>query len=198
MILLIDNYDSFVYNLFQYVAEITQTLNIHSDIRVIRNDAIGLRDVLEMKPSHIIISPGPSTPLEAGICLELIPQVIPHIPLLGICLGHQAIAQALGGEVIPAPEIVHGKASAIEHDQKGVFASIPQNIQVGRYHSLCVDPESLPDTLTQTAWSSNGVLQGIRHVEFPWVSGLQFHPESILTEFGTVMLRNFLHQKALV
>ncbi len=182
--LVIDNYDSFTFNLVQYLGELGE----HPE--VFRNDAISLNEIANMKPNHILISPGPCTPHEAGISVELIRRFSGQIPILGVCLGHQSIGEAFGGNVIRAPRLMHGKTSLIEHDGTGVFAELPSPFTATRYHSLVVE-EPLPDCLRRTAWTPEGELMGLAHVEHP-TFGVQFHPESILTEHGHDMLRNFL------
>ena len=185
MVLMIDNYDSFTYNLVQYLAE------IGAEVQVYRNDAITLDEIARLNPSHIVLSPGPCTPNEAGICLDLIARFAGQIPLLGVCLGHQAIAQAFGGRVVRAARLMHGKTSPIYHDGQTIFRGIPSPFTATRYHSLIVAPENLPSALTVSAWTVEGEIMGIRHREWP-VEGVQFHPESILTEYGKELLRNFL------
>lgn len=185
MILMIDNYDSFVYNLVQYLREMGREVAVH------RNDKISLDQVERMRPRHIIISPGPCTPDEAGVSLDLIRQFAGKIPILGVCLGHQAIGQAFGGRVVRAGRPMHGKTSAVSHDGRGVFAGLPRSLVVGRYHSLVVSPEGLPDCLEVTALTGSGEIMGLRHREY-YVEGVQFHPESILTGHGREMLANFL------
>jgi len=182
---MIDNYDSFTYNLVQYLAE------IGAEVQVYRNDAITLDEIARLNPSHIVLSPGPCTPNEAGICLDLIARFAGQIPLLGVCLGHQAIAQAFGGRVVRAARLMHGKTSPIYHDGQTIFRGIPSPFTATRYHSLIVAPENLPSALTVSAWTVEGEIMGIRHREWP-VEGVQFHPESILTEYGKELLRNFL------
>jgi len=184
MILVIDNYDSFTFNLVQYLGELGETP------KVFRNDKIGLNDITKMAPDSILISPGPCTPHEAGISMDVIREFSGRIPILGVCLGHQSIAAVFGGEVIRAPRLMHGKTSAIEHNGEGLFAGLPSPFTATRYHSLIV-PEPLPDCLERTAWTAEGELMGLRHREHP-TFGLQFHPESILTEHGHQMLKNFL------
>ncbi|MEW6769896.1 MAG: aminodeoxychorismate/anthranilate synthase component II [Bacillota bacterium] len=185
MVLVIDNYDSFTYNLVQYLAE------IGAEPVVFRNDAIAPAEITALGPSHIVLSPGPCTPNEAGICLELIKEFTGRIPILGVCLGHQAIGQAFGGRVVRAPRLMHGKTSPIHHDGRTVFRNLPSPFTATRYHSLVVAPEDLPDILEVSAWTAEGEIMGIRHREHP-VEGVQFHPESILTEHGRELLRNFL------
>ncbi len=187
MLLMIDNYDSFTFNLVQYLGE------LGSEVEVRRNDAVTLADIEAMAPTHIVISPGPCTPNEAGISLSLIERFAARIPILGVCLGHQAIAQAFGGRIVHAARVMHGKTSTIHHDGRGVFRALPQSFTATRYHSLIVDPPSVPDCLEVSATSSDGEgeIMGLRHREFP-VEGVQVHPESILTEHGKKLLRNFL------
>jgi anthranilate synthase/aminodeoxychorismate synthase-like glutamine amidotransferase len=188
MIVVIDNYDSFTYNLVQYLSE------LGAEIQVFRNDKISVAEVLNLCPDHIVISPGPGTPDNAGISMELIKQAYREIPILGVCLGHQSIAQALGGQVIRAPRLMHGKTSPIHHDSQGIFAGLPNPFEATRYHSLIV-AEPLPMGLIATAYSDQGELMALRHRDFP-LFGVQFHPESILTTEGKRMLSNFLEQRA--
>ena len=189
MLLVIDNYDSFTYNLVQYLGELGQ------DVRVVRNDEIAVGDIAEMAPSHIVISPGPCTPNEAGISLATIDAYAGKIPILGVCLGHQSIGQAFGGKVIRAREVMHGKTSMMTHDNRGVFAGLPNPFEATRYHSLVVERSSLPDCLeisTEVAGEgARGEIMGLRHKTLP-VEGVQFHPESFLTLVGKDLLRNFL------
>ena len=185
MLLLIDNYDSFTYNLVHYLGE------LGAESRVVRNDEITATQAFAMKPGAIVISPGPCDPNAAGICLELVATAPPELPMLGVCLGHQAIGQACGGEVVRCHEILHGKVSAITHTGTGLFKGLPQGFSVTRYHSLVVDPGSLPDCLTVTARSQSGVIMGLAHKTRP-VYGVQFHPESIASEHGHALLKNFL------
>jgi len=182
---MIDNYDSFVYNLVQYLGEIGE------DIQVFRNDKLTLAQIEDMRPDHIIISPGPCTPDEAGISLELIKYFKGKIPILGVCLGHQAIGQAFGGDIVRAPHLVHGKTSLIFHDGRGVFAGLKSPLTATRYHSLIIKQETLPDCFEISAKTDQGEIMGIRHKEY-LIEGVQFHPESILTEGGHNMLNNFL------
>ncbi len=188
MLLVIDNYDSFTYNLVQYLGELGQ------EVVVFRNNRITLHDIEAMHPRHIVISPGPCTPKEAGISVEVVQTFGPFIPILGVCLGHQAIAEAYGGEVIRAPRLMHGKTSMIVHDGHAVYERLPNPFEATRYHSLIVREETLPDDLFLTAWTEETEekeVMGIRHKRFP-VEGVQFHPESILTTVGKTLLANFL------
>ena len=192
MLLMLDNYDSFTFNLVQYLQE------LGADVRVERNDALTVDEVAELAPQGIVISPGPCTPNEAGISLALIQQLGHRIPIFGVCLGHQSIGQAYGGQVVRAGQIMHGKTSNIRHTGKGVFAGLPDRFEATRYHSLVVDTSSLPDCLEITAWTENSdgsmeAIMGLRHREHP-VEGVQFHPESILTQHGHALLRNFLER----
>jgi len=188
MMLVIDNYDSFTFNLVQYLGELGESPEVH------RNDRISLDDIAAMAPSHILISPGPCTPLEAGISVDVIRRFSGQIPILGVCLGHQSIAEAFKGSVIRAPRLMHGKTSPIEHDGSGIFTGLPSPFTATRYHSLIVD-EPLPAELRRTAWTAEGELMGLAHVSHP-TFGVQFHPESILTEHGHTMLKNFLGTRA--
>ena len=185
MILLIDNYDSFTFNLVHYLGE----LGAVCDVR--RNDAISVADAIALSPDAIVISPGPCSPNEAGICLDLVRAAAGRIPILGVCLGHQAIGQAFGGDVIRAPSPMHGKVSAVSHDGTGVFAALRNPFQATRYHSLTIDPATLPACLIANAHTQDGVIMGLRHASLP-VHGVQFHPESIASEHGHDLLRNFL------
>jgi anthranilate synthase/aminodeoxychorismate synthase-like glutamine amidotransferase len=185
MLLVIDNYDSFTYNLVQYLAELGQ------DVRVRRNDEVTVADIVRMAPEFIVISPGPCTPKEAGISLAVIDELAGKIPILGVCLGHQSIGQAFGGKVVRAKEVVHGKTSRVFHDDKGVFAGLPNPFEATRYHSLVVERQSLPDCLEVTAKTWDEEIMGLRHKTLP-VEGVQFHPESFLTVVGKDILRNFL------
>ncbi len=185
MLLMIDNYDSFTYNLVQYLGELKQ------DVAVFRNDEIDLARVAALAPSHIVISPGPCTPNEAGISVPVINEFSGKIPILGVCLGHQSIGQAFGGKIVHAKELMHGKTSMIHHNDVGVFHGLPNPFRATRYHSLVIERDSLPDCLEITAWTDDGEIMGVRHKTLP-VEGVQFHPESILTEYGHEMLANFL------
>jgi para-aminobenzoate synthetase component 2 len=185
MILVIDNYDSFTYNLVQYLGEIEQ------DIRVYRNDEITLDEIEQLQPNHILISPGPCTPNEAGISLDLIDRFKGKYPILGVCLGHQSIGQAFGGDVVRAERLMHGKTSEVFHDGKTIFAGVPSPFVANRYHSLIVKRETLPDCLEITAETAEGEIMGLRHKQY-LIEGVQFHPESIITEHGKQLLKNFL------
>lgn len=192
MLLMIDNYDSFTYNLVQYLGE------LGAAVRVERNDALTVEEVERLAPERIVISPGPCTPNEAGICVELIQKLGGKIPILGVCLGHQAIGQAYGGHVVHAGRIMHGKTSPIRHKGEGVFRNLPDGFEATRYHSLVIGKDSLPDCLEVSAWTENEdgsveEIMGVRHKTLP-VEGVQFHPESILTQHGHELLRNFLTQ----
>ncbi|AIQ61818.1 Aminodeoxychorismate/anthranilate synthase component 2 [compost metagenome] len=189
MILVIDNYDSFTYNLVQYLGELGEKVEVR------RNDEISLEDIEKMAPDHILISPGPCTPNEAGISLALIDRFKGQIPIFGVCLGHQAIGQAFGGNVIRAERLMHGKTSPIHHKGGSVFEGLESPFTATRYHSLLVERESLPDCLEITAETEEGEIMGLRHKEYP-IEGVQFHPESIITDHGHTMLRNFLKRKA--
>ncbi|HUO77753.1 MAG TPA: aminodeoxychorismate/anthranilate synthase component II [Thermodesulfovibrionales bacterium] len=185
MLLMIDNYDSFTYNLVQYLGELGE------EIRVFRNDAITIQEIRELGPERIVISPGPCTPNEAGISVEVICKFAGKIPLLGVCLGHQSIGAAFGGEIIRAPRLMHGKTSTIHHDGRTIFKGLSNPFEATRYHSLLIRRETLPQCLEITAWTDRDEIMGVRHREFI-VEGVQFHPESILTTEGKALLKNFL------
>jgi len=185
MLLMIDNYDSFTYNLVQYFGELGE------DVRVYRNDAVTLKEIAAMKPDRLVISPGPCSPKEAGISVAAIREFAGKIPLLGVCLGHQSIGYAFGGDIVHAQTMMHGKLSAIHHAGKGVFAGLPNPLTATRYHSLAIRRDTLPDCLDVTAWTDDGEIMGVRHKSLA-VEGVQFHPESIMTERGHDLLRNFL------
>jgi anthranilate synthase component 2 len=185
MLLMLDNYDSFTYNLVQYLGELGQ------DVRVFRNDEITVEEVAQLKPRHIVISPGPCTPNEAGISVPLIHEFAGKIPILGVCLGHQSIGQAFGGKIIHAKQLMHGKTSPVFHNDVGVFKGLPNPFTATRYHSLVIERESCPDCLEITAWTDDGEIMGVRHKTLA-IEGVQFHPESILTEHGHELLGNFL------
>ena len=191
-LLMVDNYDSFTYNLVQYLQ------SLGAEVKVVRNDAMTVDEIAKLAPERIVISPGPCTPNEAGVSLEIIERLGANTPILGVCLGHQSIGQAYGGHVIRAGRIMHGKTSRIRHEGKGVFAGLPDAYEATRYHSLVVERSSLPDALEVTAWTENEdgsfeEIMGLRHREYP-VEGVQFHPESILTEHGHALLKNFLER----
>lgn len=185
MLLLIDNYDSFTYNLFHYLGE------LGADVRVVRNDELSADEALALKPEGIVLSPGPCTPNEAGICLDVIKKAAGTMPILGVCLGHQAIGQVYGGSIVRAPEPMHGKLSRVHHTGKSVFRGLNNDFLATRYHSLTIDPPSMPASLEVTATSEDGVIQGVMHKSHP-VHGVQFHPESIASENGHALLNNFL------
>jgi anthranilate synthase/aminodeoxychorismate synthase-like glutamine amidotransferase len=185
MLLMLDNYDSFTYNLVQYLGELGQ------DLKVYRNDKITIAEIEALKPERIVISPGPCTPKEAGISIDVIKHFAGKIPLLGVCLGHQSMGEAFGGDVIRAPYLMHGKTSMIHHDGRTIFAGLPNPFEATRYHSLIIKRETLPSILEITAWTDDGIIMGVRHKQFK-VEGVQFHPESILTGAGKDLLKNFL------
>jgi anthranilate synthase component 2 len=188
MLLMIDNYDSFTYNLVQYFGELGEDVAVH------RNDEITLADIARLKPARIVVSPGPCTPNEAGVSVPLIKEFAGKIPILGVCLGHQSIGQAFGGKIVHARQLMHGKTSLIQHETAGVFRGLPRPFSATRYHSLVIERSSLPDCLAVTAWTDDGEIMGVRHRTLA-VEGVQFHPESILTEHGHQMLKNFLEEK---
>jgi len=185
MLLMIDNYDSFTYNLVQYFGELKQ------EVVVFRNDEVSLDEIAALQPAHIVISPGPCTPNEAGISVPLIKRFAAVTPILGVCLGHQSIGQAFGGRIVHAKRVMHGKVSVIHHGGRGVFYGLREPFEATRYHSLVIDRESLPAVLEVTAWTDDGEIMGVQHKKLP-IQGVQFHPESILTEFGHELLRNFV------
>ncbi|RMF82734.1 MAG: aminodeoxychorismate/anthranilate synthase component II [Nitrospirae bacterium] len=185
MVLIIDNYDSFTYNLVQYLGE------LGAEVEVYRNDRITVEEIRELAPSHLVISPGPCTPKEAGISVAAVRALAGEVPILGVCLGHQSIGEAFGGRVVPAKVLMHGKTSMIHHDGRGLFAGLPNPFEATRYHSLAVAREGLPPVLEVSAWTEDGEVMGLRHRELP-VVGVQFHPESILTREGKALLGNFL------
>jgi len=185
VILLLDNYDSFTYNLAQYLGELGCTLEVH------RNDRISVEEIVRRKPERIVISPGPCTPQQAGISIELIQKLSAKFPIFGVCLGHQAVGAAFGAKIVRAPKLFHGKTSEIEHDGKGIFRAVPNPLTATRYHSLIVERKSLPRELEITAETKDGIIMGMRHRKFK-VEGVQFHPESVLTESGKQILKNFL------
>jgi anthranilate synthase component 2 len=187
MLLMIDNYDSFTYNLVQYFGELGE------DVKVVRNDEMTVAEIEQLAPERIVLSPGPCTPNEAGVSLKIIEKFKGRVPLLGVCLGHQAIGQAFGGKIVHAKTLMHGKVSRIHHAGQGVFRGLPTPYDATRYHSLAIEPQSCPQELEVTAWTEDGEIMGVRHRSLP-IEGVQFHPESILTEHGHALLRNFLTQ----
>ena len=187
MLLMIDNYDSFTYNLVQYFGE------LGADVKVFRNDEISVEQIAHLQPDQIVVSPGPCSPAEAGISVAAIKEFAGKIPLLGVCLGHQSIGAAFGGQIVRAQELMHGKTSVITTTQEGVFANLPEQFTVNRYHSLAIERESCPDCLQVTAWTPDGEIMGVKHKTLA-IEGVQFHPESILTEHGHAMLKNFLER----
>lgn len=187
MLLMIDNYDSFTYNLVQYFGELGE------NVRTFRNDEITLEEINALKPDRICLSPGPCSPKEAGICVDLLQQFAGKLPILGVCLGHQAIGEAFGGKVIRAQQVMHGKTSPINHTGVGVFKDLPNPFTVIRYHSLAIERNSIPDCLEITAWTDDGEIMGVRHKDYD-IEGVQFHPESILSEHGHALLRNFVQR----
>lgn len=194
MIIVIDNYDSFTYNIVQYLGELGQELPIAAEVQVFRNDLISLEQIRQMKPDAVVISPGPGRPQDAGISLELIRELGPTLPILGVCLGHQSIGQVFGGNIISAPELMHGKTSPIHHTGVGVFQNLENPLIATRYHSLVIERETCPDILEITGWVEDGTIMGVRHRDYPHIQGVQFHPESVLTQNGKQLLRNFLER----
>ena len=194
MLLVLDNYDSFTFNLVQYLGELAAEHPIAAELRVERNDALSLEQIRELTPAAILISPGPGDPDQSGVCLEVLRELSPTIPTLGVCLGHQSIAQVYGGKVVRAKELMHGKTSPVHHSGQGVFEGLPNPLTATRYHSLIAERETLPDCLEITAWLEDGTVMGLRHRDFPHIQGVQFHPESVLTQEGHALLANFLRQ----
>lgn len=194
MILVLDNYDSFTYNLVQYLGELGTDLSVAADIKVYRNDQISLEQVKQLQPAAIVISPGPGRPEDAGISTSLIRDLGPVLPILGVCLGHQGIGQVYGGNIVSAPELMHGKTSAVYHSGVGIFYGLDNPLTATRYHSLVIEQQTCPEILEVTAWTADGTIMGVRHRNYPHVEGVQFHPESILTTSGKQLLRNFLSQ----
>lgn len=192
MIIVIDNYDSFTYNLVQYLGELGEEFAIAKDVQVYRNDQISLNQIRQLQPDGIVISPGPGRPEDAGISLQLIQDLAETTPILGVCLGHQSIGQVFGGNIVAAPVLMHGKTSEVHHNGVGVFAGLENPLTATRYHSLVIERQQLPDTLEITAWVDDGTIMGVRHRQYPHVQGVQFHPESVLTNSGKELLRNFL------
>jgi para-aminobenzoate synthetase component 2 len=194
MLLVLDNYDSFTFNLVQYLGELAAEHPLAAELRVERNDALNLEQIRALKPAAILISPGPGDPDQSGVCLEVLRELSPTTPTLGVCLGHQSIAQVFGGKVVRARELMHGKTSPVFHAGAGVFAGLPSPLTATRYHSLIAERESLPDCLEITAWLEDGTIMGLRHRDHPLIEGVQFHPESVLTQDGHRLLANFLRQ----
>ncbi|MEH2141515.1 anthranilate synthase component II [Nostoc sp.] len=194
MIIVIDNYDSFTYNLVQYLGELAAEFSVADDIKVFRNDKISIDEIRALKPEAVVISPGPGRPEDAGISLELIEQLGQELPILGVCLGHQSIGQVFGGKIISAPELMHGKTSQVSHTGVGVFRGLENPLTATRYHSLVIQRETCPDVLEITAWVEDNTIMGVRHRNYPHIQGVQFHPESVLTSSGKQLLRNFLEQ----
>ena len=184
MILLIDNYDSFTYNLYQYLCE------LGAKVKVVRNDKVSISEVKKMNPTGLVLSPGPGTPKKAGICLNILKHCQGDFPILGVCLGHQSIGEAFGGKIIRAKKLMHGKISEITHNQKGVFKDLKTPLKVTRYHSLIIDPQSLPNSLEITSQTNDGIIMGVKHKQYD-IEGIQFHPESFVSESGKEMLSNF-------
>ena len=194
MIIVIDNYDSFTYNLVQYLGELGAELPVASEVQVYRNDQISLAEIRRLQPAAVVISPGPGRPEDAGISLELIKELGPTMPILGVCLGHQSIGQVFGGKIVSAPVLMHGISSQVEHSGVGVFVGVESPMIATRYHSLVIEKQSCPEVLEVTAWVEDGTIMGVRHREYPHIEGVQFHPESILTTSGKQLLRNFLER----
>ncbi|MEG4290405.1 aminodeoxychorismate/anthranilate synthase component II [Microcoleus sp. C2C3] len=194
MIIVIDNYDSFTYNLVQYLGELGAELPVAREVQVYRNDQISLAEIRQLQPAAVVISPGPGRPEDAGISLELIKELGPTLPILGVCLGHQSIGQVFGGKIVSAPVLMHGKTSQVEHAGVGVFEGVESPMIATRYHSLVIEKQSCPEVLEITAWVEDGTIMGVRHREYPHIEGVQFHPESILTTAGKQLLRNFLER----
>jgi anthranilate synthase component 2 len=192
MILVIDNYDSFTYNLVQYLGELGAEFPVAAEIQVYRNDEITLEQVRRLKPDAIVISPGPGRPDDAGISMELIRELGPNMPILGVCLGHQSIGQVFGGNITSANVLMHGKTSQVTHSNAGVFQGLENPLTATRYHSLVIDRQTFPEVLEITAWVDDGTIMGVRHRQYPHIQGVQFHPESVLTASGKQLLRNFL------
>ncbi|MDZ7958376.1 MAG: aminodeoxychorismate/anthranilate synthase component II [Aulosira sp. DedQUE10] len=194
MIIVIDNYDSFTYNIVQYLGELAAEFPVATDIRVFRNDKISVDEIRALNPELVVISPGPGRPEDAGISLDLIEELGSSLPILGVCLGHQSIGQVFGGKIVSAPELMHGKTSQVSHTGVGVFRGLENPLTATRYHSLVIERETCPDVLEITAWVEDGTIMGVRHRNYPHIQGVQFHPESVLTSSGKQLLRNFLEQ----
>lgn len=196
MFLVLDNYDSFTFNLVQYLGELAASHPLAADLRVERNDALSVEQIRALAPEAILISPGPGDPDQSGVCPAVLEQLGPTVPILGVCLGHQCLGQVFGGRVVRAGELMHGKTSPVHHSGQGVFAGLPEPLTATRYHSLIVERASLPDCLEITAWLADGTIMGLRHRRYPHLQGVQFHPESVLTESGHDLLANFLREAA--
>ena len=194
MIIVIDNYDSFTYNLVQYLGELGADLLVAGQVQVYRNDQISLEEIRQLQPAAVVISPGPGRPEDAGISLELIRQLGSTLPIFGVCLGHQSIGQVFGGNIVSAPTLMHGKTSPVLHSGTGVFRGMESPLTATRYHSLVIERQSCPEVLEITAWVEDGTIMGVRHREYPHIEGVQFHPESVLTTSGKQLLRNFLER----
>lgn len=192
MIIVIDNYDSFTYNLVQYLGELGADLPVAAQVQVYRNDQISIEEIRQLQPAAVVISPGPGRPEDAGISLELIKELGSTMPILGVCLGHQSIGQVFGGNIVSAPTLMHGKTSPVLHAGIGVFEGVESPLTATRYHSLVIERESCPEVLEITAWVEDGTIMGVRHRQYPHIEGVQFHPESVLTTSGKQLLRNFL------
>lgn len=192
MILVIDNYDSFTYNLVQYLGELAADFPVANDIRIVRNDKMTVDEIRTLNPDAIVISPGPGRPEDAGISLDAIAQFGEKLPILGVCLGHQSIGQVFGGKIVSAPELMHGKTSQVSHKGIGIFQGLENPLTATRYHSLVIERETCPEVLEITAWVEDGTIMGVRHRNYPHIQGVQFHPESVLTSLGKELLRNFL------
>jgi anthranilate synthase component 2 len=194
LLIIIDNYDSFTYNLVQYLGELAAEFPVATDIKVFRNDKITIDEIRALQPDGVVISPGPGRPEDAGISLDVISRLGPSMPILGVCLGHQSIGQVFGGKIISAPELMHGKTSPIYHTGVGVFSNLENPMTATRYHSLVIEGDTCPDVLEITASLEDGTIMGVRHRNYPHIEGVQFHPESVLTTSGKQLLRNFLEQ----
>jgi len=194
VLIVIDNYDSFTYNLVQYLGELAVLFPVAGQIKVFRNNKISIDEVRGLQPNGIIISPGPGRPEDAGICLKLIEELGAKYPILGVCLGHQSIARVFGGKIVSAPELMHGKTSQVFHTGVGVFRGLDNPMTATRYHSLVIERDTIPNVLEITAWVEDGTIMGVRHRNFPHIEGVQFHPESILTNSGKQLLQNFLEK----
>lgn len=192
MIIVIDNYDSFTYNLVQYLGELGADLPVAAEVKVYRNDQISIAEIRQLQPAAVVISPGPGRPEDAGISLDLIRELGQTMPILGVCLGHQSIGQVFGGKIVSAPTLMHGKTSPVIHQGIGVFQGLESPLTATRYHSLVIERSSCPEVLEITAWVEDGTIMGVRHREYPHIEGVQFHPESVLTTSGKQLLRNFL------